>query len=45
MFEIYWEYDIKFNSMKYQWSGGRPLPLFFATPEASEALVNESVVL
>ena len=45
MFEIYWEYVIKFNPMKYQWSGGRPLPLFFATRQASEAHFDENVMI
>ena len=44
MIEIYWEYVIKFNPMKYQWSGGTPLSLFFATRQASEAYFNENVV-
>ena len=44
MIEIYWEYVIKFNSMQYQWSGGRPLSLFFATRQASEPLFNEHAV-
>ena len=44
MVEIYWKYVKKFNSMEYQWSGGRPLSLFFATRQASEAHVDERVV-